>query len=299
MRTLMQADEQIGLTEPGTVAIVANLFEKSNSVEFGAALDLFVESVVPFDLSTIFHYPSLRSPTLLHDGLRDFGNRNALTSYIEGTYILDPVYQACAAGVPAGLYRVDDLAPDSYFQSDYFQASELHLCISMDSGTLAEEIIFFLIVDTGYIAYSLMRSSNSARFSADEFSRISAVSQLVLAAMRMNWAGLSTEPQRNTFDRPSDFANQAFLTFETSRLTKRERQIVQLMLQGHSILSTATVLGIFEGTVRNHRKHVYAKLQISSQSELFASFLEHVLLGKETSPMITHQCGEIHPQHRW
>jgi DNA-binding CsgD family transcriptional regulator len=283
----MKTDEFSGLAKPETIAVIAGLFEKSHSAEFGAALDHFVSSFVAFDLSTIFHYPTLGLPTLLHDGLQNFGNRSALTSYVKGTYLLDPVYQACASRVPPGLYRIADLAPDSYFQSEYYQASELHLCISMDSGTLAEEIIFFLNVGTGYIAYSLMRASDSSRFSPNEFSHLAGIQRLVLAAIKMNWASSPLSCLRDTPQPPADYASQAFLTFETDRLTKRERQVVQLMLQGHSVLSTSAVLGIFEGTVRNHRKHVYAKLQISSQSELFNSFLRHVLIEKDIAAKIS------------
>ena len=38
-------------------------------------------------------------------------------------------------------------------------------------------------------------------------------------------------------------------------------------------------LGIAEGTVKNHRKHIHAKLGISSQAELFALFLRHLRKG--------------------
>ncbi len=50
-----------------------------------------------------------------------------------------------------------------------------------------------------------------------------------------------------------------------------------MILRGHSSLSISLHLGIAEGTVKNHRKHLYFKLGISSQSELFHLFVNFVL----------------------
>ena len=57
-------------------------------------------------------------------------------------------------------------------------------------------------------------------------------------------------------------------------LTDREREVVQLILRGHSSESIGFNLGISLGTVKTHRKNVYAKLAISSQSELLSRFLK-------------------------
>ena len=46
--------------------------------------------------------------------------------------------------------------------------------------------------------------------------------------------------------------------------------------QLHSSDSIARSLGIAVGTVRIHRRNVYAKLQISSQQELVAIFLKRI-----------------------
>ena len=59
-------------------------------------------------------------------------------------------------------------------------------------------------------------------------------------------------------------------------LTAREREIIALLLKGHSSKSIARCLGIAVGTVKNHRKNVYRKLSITSQSVLFARFLRLV-----------------------
>ena len=46
--------------------------------------------------------------------------------------------------------------------------------------------------------------------------------------------------------------------------------VIALILQGHSNLSAALVLGVARQTVKVHRRNIYRKLMITSQAELFA-----------------------------
>jgi DNA-binding CsgD family transcriptional regulator len=43
-------------------------------------------------------------------------------------------------------------------------------------------------------------------------------------------------------------------------LTPREREIVGFILKGHSAEATGQALGVASGTVRIHRRNIYAKL---------------------------------------
>ena len=82
-----------------------------------------------------------------------------------------------------------------------------------------------------------------------------------------------------------------FQTFAGGRLSPREQMIVSLILRGHSSASIANRLVIAEGTVKNHRKNIYAKLAISSQTELGrllraaqATVVEDAHLGHQVEP---------------
>jgi DNA-binding NarL/FixJ family response regulator len=69
----------------------------------------------------------------------------------------------------------------------------------------------------------------------------------------------------------------AFERFGQEVLSPREQMVVQLIPRGHSAHSIARSLEIAEGTVKNHRKSIYAKLGISSQQELFSRFIRSML----------------------
>lgn len=62
------------------------------------------------------------------------------------------------------------------------------------------------------------------------------------------------------------------------KLTPREKEIVWLMLRGNPTSIIAKRLAVSEGTVRNHRYRLYAKLDITTEREIFSLFLNAMLL---------------------
>ena len=51
-------------------------------------------------------------------------------------------------------------------------------------------------------------------------------------------------------------------------LSRRERDVVTQLLQGHRVVSIAELLEVSEHTVRNHLKSIFRKLGVHSQAEL-------------------------------
>ena len=54
---------------------------------------------------------------------------------------------------------------------------------------------------------------------------------------------------------------------QSDKLSKRENEVVELLLQGKSNKQIAVTLGISPSTVEFHLKNVYAKLQVNSRAE--------------------------------
>lgn len=65
-------------------------------------------------------------------------------------------------------------------------------------------------------------------------------------------------------------------TLFMDQLTDREISICQLMLRGFPSASIADRLGIAVGTVKNHRKSIYRKLDITTERELFLLLLNGI-----------------------
>ncbi|MOA60859.1 putative HTH-type transcriptional regulator [compost metagenome] len=64
-----------------------------------------------------------------------------------------------------------------------------------------------------------------------------------------------------------------FERFGQGVLTARECEVARLLLEGHSNRTASQRLRIAPGTVKVHRRSLYGKLQIGSQSELLALFV--------------------------
>ncbi|WP_246750075.1 helix-turn-helix transcriptional regulator [Mesorhizobium caraganae] len=256
------------------VSAIASVMGQIGRPTLPEALDDMLARIAPFDLSAIFGFPFDARPLLLYDGYRQAAAPSALEAYLNGAYLLDPFYTACVQGWEPGLWRMRDLAPDRFFDSEFYGSTEIHPCVSMQPGSLVEEIGFLVPLEGGFNAvYSLMRL-RGAPFSVTEKTGLQALEPVVRESIRSQW-----RDARATMRPPSlnDLMEKAFTTFCQDRLTYQQRRIVQLILRGHSNCSIGSIISVTEGTVKLHRQNIYKRLNISSQSELFALFIETLL----------------------
>jgi DNA-binding CsgD family transcriptional regulator len=65
---------------------------------------------------------------------------------------------------------------------------------------------------------------------------------------------------------------------ESLRLSPRERELLQLFVEGHSYKTAAGELGLSIDTVRFHIRHIYEKLHVHSKSEAVVLALRKGLL---------------------
>jgi DNA-binding CsgD family transcriptional regulator len=100
----------------------------------------------------------------------------------------------------------------------------------------------------------------------------------VAALTRRFWSGLAVRFDQASDARRTRRADGAHPRAEgvwgRLDLTAREAAIVELVLQGHSSEAVGRRLGIATGTVKVHRRNVYRKLGISSQTQLLSLYLK-------------------------
>jgi len=199
-----------------------------------------------------------------------FGMGERQETYAEGPYLLDPYYNAYLAGVGHGCFSLRQLAPDDFAKTQYYRTYYRHIGVSDEIGY----ILPFDHRSAGHV--SLCRTAALPRFSARELRWLQAVEPVVESVMLRRWEGLQKQApmQASTEGDFRDRLNRTLRCFATAILTEREGEIAGLLLKGHSAKSVAKVLRISPGTVRNHMKKIYAKFGVSSQTELFARFLE-------------------------
>ncbi|MHA1599322.1 MAG: helix-turn-helix transcriptional regulator [Alphaproteobacteria bacterium] len=239
-----------------------------------------LSELMPFELAAVFVYRGRSRPLNLYDNFELADAKKGIAAYIENTYVLNPFYQACQKGLMDGVYRIRDLAPDAFFESEYYQSHRILPRRSEEIGYLTEdwpkgleEIDIAIRLEPDVISeISVYRATRNRGFSDDELARLSMAVPLIAALLRRYWSRfgafkLQTSP-------PDSRIDQIFANFGKSVLTDREREVTQLILRGHSSESIGFSLKISLGTVKTHRKNAYAKLGISSQSELLSLFLK-------------------------
>lgn len=255
---------------------VARTIAATGSAYYGQTLDSLTECVAEFDMSCAFVFSSDQRPIVIHDGYSETVDRRALRSYLRGAYLLDPFYTACVSGVAEGLWRMRDLAPDRFYDAQFAWSREVHPCISDEAGTLVEEVGFIVPLSSGTAAnYSLMRNRGGQLFDDTEFEALARLTPIIAASLRQHWPFI-----RNPDADAPDGRRDADLVFQQvfgDALTPAQYAVTQLILRGHSSLSIAAHLGITEGTVKIHRSNIYRRLGISSQSELFQRFIDHLV----------------------
>ncbi|MCY1127659.1 helix-turn-helix transcriptional regulator [Frigidibacter sp. RF13] len=228
-----------------------------------------VRAIASFDYMVIFGYRGAARPIDLFDDFPADKRQVFVTDYQDGPYMLDPFCLAAARPVEPGLYRMRDLAPDRFYQGEYFRNYYVR------TG-LAEEIGYFVDLPGGAMAVvSLMRAARS--FTTREVARLAEMFPVIAAIVRRQWHDLSSRfdlGARGNGPRGFDtHVEKSFHSFGGDLLTRREREIAEYTLKGHSADAIGRLLDISPGTVRIHRRNIYGKLRISSQGELFSAFI--------------------------
>jgi len=250
-----------------------------------------IKKIVNFEHVVIFGYCEGRRPTFLFDGFSKTHKMSLVAPYLNGSYLVDPFYTACVNKVEPGLYRMSDLAPDEFYEQVGAHPGYISPCISDEPGYLSEEIGFFARTEHGaYIVMSLMRAHDAPPFSSAEFAWLARIDPVIRSAMVHYWNDLGTgEQDKSNTACLSNFVDGAFESFGDPVLTHREREVARLVLRGHSSEWIASHLEISVATVKIHRRNIYSKLNISSQSELFSLFIDILSTATDTETSSEYQ----------
>lgn len=220
----------------------------------------YLRTVAPFEGCFLTLLDGQRPPLHLYDTVRDQFRSHVVDSYLDGIYLLDPFFVLYRRAGAEGVFSLREAAPDRFQQSTYFHSY-------YGSIKLQDEVAVLIALPSGkHLFYSIGRRANERRFQARDLRNLRQLFPVFAAMNRRHFA-------QENYAAPDSKIEQAMACFGAESLTDREREIAILVLKGHSTRSIAEVTGVTAGTVKIHRKNLYRKLAISSQSELFSLFL--------------------------
>lgn len=255
---------------------VAHLFAQPAGRARLLGLSQWLQQICPVDHFVLFVYEGNHRPLALFDTFPPDKRHVYVEDYQVGPYLLDPFYLACTRNQAPGLWRLRQFAPDHFYLGEYY------VTYYQQTG-LTEEIAFFVDLAEGAKAVlSLMRGTCNPAYSREEMQLLDCAQPVVAQVVNEAWALCRAHAPRPVQDLDYKI-REAFDQFGAHVLTAREQEVVQMLLRGHSSASVAEHLAISPGTVKIHRKNIYAKLGIGSQSELLGLFVRD-LAGQRDDP---------------
>jgi len=259
---------------------LAQMIDQIDSEELPGQLVEGLSVLVSFSMATIFILRGQSRPICIFENFPESINKIGIENFVNGTYVLNPVYRAHLNGIKQGVYRFRDLAPDDYFSSGF---TETHKVTEAPDEEIAymtegwpsgyEELDIAVPIDDVTIEIDLYKKYEDGGFSETDIEKLSSQILLIGAVVRKFWQlrsdKLAPSPRDNSI-------NDIYNEFGADELSQREREVIQYVLRGHSSGSIALNLDVSVTTIKTHRKRAYSKLNISSQSELFSMFLNCV-----------------------
>ncbi|MDQ0467629.1 helix-turn-helix transcriptional regulator [Labrys wisconsinensis] len=238
--------------------------------DFPRAVEAALAALVEHDIVMVFAYAGAERPVCLHHNMAPDRAATVIRDYVRGPYLLDPFYGAAAGPERCGVLRLRDLAPDLFYNSEYFKRHYVRTRIRDEVGFLVRPA-----AGTG-VVLSITRPMDRPAFSARDMQAIRAAEPVLRTLAEAHWQDWRPGPAERPPAPAGKPIDLALDRMAGGLLTPREIEITAMVLRGHSSGSIAAILGISEGTVKIHRKNIYHKLAVASQADLFSRFIQHL-----------------------
>lgn len=237
------------------------------SDQFFPALIEAIRGQVPIEYPQIWLYHRDLPPQVLYHEIPASAVSSQVDTYLDGPYREDPFYQTSMNQPRSKFYRLSRITAGKLRESQYYRD------YYAETGTVDEAIYLSRLRAGNVINLCMMRLPQQGEFSEQEYETLyllaEPVSELIKSHSEHNDFAVTHLIQPGI----NHQIDLAFRTFGSSLLSPREKDVLELMLRGYGTDISATRLGIALETVRRHRKSIYRKLDVSSQTDLFSLFI--------------------------
>ncbi len=222
---------------------------------------------IDHDLVTVTRYSTTQTPEFVKH--RRFSDE-MVQRYLENYYVYDPFYAYWRRKRRGGIVPLKRLADDEVKRGRYIAEFLAQSAICDEVG--------ILFADGGDWCLGIFLDRSTAPFKDAEITlldeRLPVFQELHALDIKARGSDFSrtsgvTGPGASPQQQPS-IPDSLW-----PELSLRERGLVRLILAGHPTANIADRLGITVGTVKNHRRRIYEKLDITTERELFLQFFQH------------------------
>lgn len=226
-----------------------------------------IEAQVPVAYPQAWLYHKDLPPQLLDHKIPKEAYDSQVDDYLEGPYREDPFFKISLSAPRNNCYRLSRLVTGDFKQSSY------HQDYYASTGTVDEAIIVTRLADGSVINISLMRLASQGEFSEEEYNWLYSVSQCLAELIDLHTRREEFVESNLLQPGVDHHIQRGYESFGTSYVSEREQEVLELLLRGYGADTSAEKLDISLETVRRHRKSIYKKLDVNSQADLFALFI--------------------------
>jgi len=242
--------------------------------DFYSVLVAKINRLAATDSSVVLLFAPNEPPAVLYAALHPSEVISFQNIYMAGAYMLSPLYQNWSE-LKTGFYRTKDLCDAGLSNSEFSKY------FFVESGLSDEGNFLVRLQDDRAIALCFGRQKIPSVFNASELYYLHIAEPIISSAIAKqqeyssklaNSSMLQVDPQQVHARTQTALDN-----FGRDVLTEREHEVMQQMLKGRSSKMAARVLDISPDTIRSHRKRIYTKMGVGSQSELMSKLLDSLV----------------------
>ncbi|EGH16889.1 LuxR family transcriptional regulator [Pseudomonas savastanoi pv. glycinea str. race 4] len=243
---------------------IAKLIEKLNRPEFWNSLVRLLNEYSPIDNWVVLMFDNEGVQAICYPDTADDGEIDGLLNrYVKGLYILDPFYIANRDNPQSGFFHLLDIAPTHFLETEYYH-------LYFEQFVSVDEVQYNVQLDSEKTLCLSMGSKS--HFTQEHIFIFDLVKPWVLALIKQR---IAFDTQEEKSSHPQQWQDKILEI--APQLTGREIDVLKLALSGFSNSEIAGKLSVSPETVKVHRRNFYGKLNIKSQSELFAYFFRSTL----------------------
>ncbi|WP_191485764.1 response regulator transcription factor [Pseudomonas sp. FEN] len=239
---------------------VGKLIMQLNRPEFWSSLIRLLNEYVKIDNWVVLIFNNQQVKIVSFPEVADTEEVDALTHrYVKELYLLDPFYIANRENPQSGFFHMLDIAPEYFLKTEYYH-QYFAKYISVD------EVQYNVQLDTDRtLCISL---GSNVHFDQEQITTLDIIKPWIIALMhqRMHF---ETDLEKDCSEPPLE---PETIIPPGTQITSREKDVLNLLLSGFSNKEIAGKLFLSTETIKVHRRNIYTKLNIKSQSELFARF---------------------------
>jgi DNA-binding CsgD family transcriptional regulator len=251
----------VALADQAWHRTIGNLIDKLKRPEFWDFLIRVLSRYADIDNWVVFVFSDTQVQTICYPSSANDDEVEAfLNDYVKGFYILDPFYIANRESLSSGFFHLNDIAPTHFFETEYYDQY-------FRKYVSADEIQYNVKLDKEKTL--CLSIGSKTQYSVEQISTFRLIEPWLIALMykRMDFEASFEENSIN-------YQWQDTIVELAPKLTTREVEVVKLALSGFSNNEIAGRISVSMETVKVHRRNIYSKLNIKSQSALFAFFFK-------------------------